>query len=76
MFPLVGFGPISTNPNPCVRVFGPGPEGAKCKTCVHLTYHWSAGTRYYKCRQRKMTMGAATDHRLRWDACGKYEVAS
>jgi hypothetical protein len=57
--------------NPCLQVFGPGPEGAKCKTCVHLRYHETA-RRYYKCDQRAITRGAATDHKVNWPACGKF----
>jgi hypothetical protein len=72
---LEGFGPLSTEPNPCVRVWGPGPEDAKCKTCSHLHVRRYANT-YYKCDLRKMSPSTATDHRVSWRACGKYEVAS
>jgi hypothetical protein len=70
---LEGPGPCSTEPNPCVRLWGPGPDGATCKTCAHLvSYQWSK--RYYKCDLRRMSACAATDHRVAWRACGKYEV--
>lgn len=60
-------------PNPCVWTWGPGPEGKRCKTCARLTWHNSAGRRYYKCALRGNTHGAGTDHRVNWPACGKYE---
>lgn len=72
MLPLVGFGPLATEPNPCVRLWGPGPEGAKCKTCVHL-FGRRYGKTYYKCDLRRDSACAATDHRVGWRACGKYE---
>ncbi|MEN6547729.1 MAG: hypothetical protein ABFE07_16975 [Armatimonadia bacterium] len=73
--PSLGFGPLSTEPNPCVRLWGPGPEGAKCRTCtlLVLVVRYGAGRRYYKCRMRRMSMSEATDHRVGWRACAKYE---
>jgi len=72
---IEGFGPYSTEPNPCVRLWGPGPEGAKCKTCsLLLAKHHGAHT-YYKCHLRRMTAGPATDHRVGWKACAKYMEA-
>jgi len=56
-----------TNPNPLVRLHGE-MGGEKCKNCKHLIWH-QASKRYYKCNQRKITRGAATDHRVNWDAC-------
>jgi len=58
--------------NPCVYWYGKGPEGTKCKTCKKLVYK-DRGKRYYKCLERTITNGAASDHRVRWNACGKYE---
>lgn len=61
--------------NPLVPVFGPGPEGATCKTCVHL-YRQHGGARYFlKCELRRVSHSAATDHRSGWQACGRYELA-
>ena len=60
------------DPNPCVKVFGYGPEGAICKTCVYLYYHQFT-KRYYKCKLRPSTHGPATDHRVGYRACRKYE---
>ena len=71
---------VSTNPatnqNPCIRMYGfyeknPKTE-VKCKTCTNLLAVKLANT-YYKCGLRKITGGPATDHRVRWQACGKYE---
>ena len=59
--------------NPCVRVFGRGPEGVTCKTCVHLFSHRTA-RRFYKCDLRAFTHGPGSDHRVGWPACGKYEA--
>jgi len=30
------------------------------------------GKRYYKCVQRRITAGLATDHRVNWPACGEF----
>jgi hypothetical protein len=70
---LEGFGPFSTEKNPCVRLYGPGPDGAKCKTCSRLHARTYYPHTYYKCGLRKDTACAATDHRVRWRACAKYE---
>ena len=66
--------PSSPEPNPCIHVYGPGPEGKKCKTCGHLVVR-EYGTRYYKCDLRRDSRCSATDHRVRWSACGKYKEA-
>ncbi len=72
----LGFGPTSTEPNPCVRLYGYGPEGETCKTCGLLIVNPFAGRRYYKCDLRRMSRCAATDHRVSWRACGKWEEGS
>lgn len=60
--------------NPCLVIFGPGPDGARCGTCVHLQAHKQSAT-WYKCAQRGTpTHGPKTDHRVRWPACGRYEA--
>jgi hypothetical protein len=58
--------------NPCIAVFGPGPEGALCRKCSHL-YH---NGRFLKCDLRAHTNGAATDHKARWPACAKFQLDS
>lgn len=61
--------------NPCVAVFGTGPEGVQCKTCVHLRTTPTTQGKYYKCDLCKCTRGRATDHKVRWPACARYEEA-
>jgi len=57
--------------NPLVRAYGPGPEGAKCKTCRHL-FRKRMSKVYIKCELRANTCGPGTDHRANWPACAKY----
>jgi hypothetical protein len=59
-------------PNPMVRLYGLDGYGRTCRTCKHLLC-LPSGRRYYKCDLRKITHGPATDHRVRWKACAKYE---
>jgi hypothetical protein len=63
---------IPNDPNPCVRLYGYGPEGERCKTCAKLWSHRTART-YYKCELREFTRGPGSDHRVGWAACAKYE---
>lgn len=58
--------------NPCIRLYGVGPEGVKCKTCKHLFAH-TMGKRWYKCDLRNFTHGPGSDHRVNWPACARYE---
>jgi hypothetical protein len=64
------------NPNPCVRLYGYGPEGAKCKDCL-LLQHFQQAANWYKCLLRHGKHGGlggpTTDHKVRWDACSKFE---
>lgn len=60
------------NENPCFHAYGPGPEGEQCKNCIHLIGICYSKT-VYKCDLRKLTHGAATDHKVRWPACAKFE---
>jgi len=60
-------------PNPCIAVYGPGPDGARCKTCAHLDGHPGAGRIYWKCLLRAYSHGPGTDHRVNWPACGRWE---
>jgi hypothetical protein len=64
----------SRKQNPLVAIYGPGPEGAKCKTCASLTYH-TCSKRYYKCTLRGITHGPKTDHLVNWPACAKYTLS-
>ena len=71
-YPTTPLGRRMRDPNPCVKTFGFGPDGVKCKSCRHLYYH-QRSKRYYKCRLRSFTFGPATDHRVRWNACSQFK---
>lgn len=58
--------------NPCVRLYGKGPDGMRCKSCLHLYVH-AHGRSYYKCEFRVFTHGPATDHRVNYPACRRWE---
>jgi len=60
------------NPNEMVRIFGKGPQGAKCRTCKYLKRK-TRGRTYFKCQYRSDTNGPGTDHRAGWDACALYK---
>lgn len=57
--------------NPMTRVYGLTPD-TTCHDCAHLV-QGSRGRKFMKCDRRKITHGAATDHRVRWPACGLWE---
>lgn len=59
--------------NPCVRLFGKGPEGATCKSCALLFCPGGTSKRYNKCKLRQVTHGPGSDHKVRWPACAKYD---
>ena len=59
--------------NPCVKVFGKGPESTTCKTCIQLACLGHNGKNYYKCHRRGVSASQTTDHRVNWPSCGKYE---
>jgi hypothetical protein len=59
--------------NPCIALYGRGQDGATCKNCAHLRYPLNYAKRHWKCDLRTSTHGAATDHRVGWPACGRYE---
>lgn len=67
--------PFKRQPNPCIAIYGHGPDGATCKSCRHVWAKTYAGTTYHKCDLRQNTNGAGSDHRLKWDACGRYKEA-
>lgn len=62
----------SFNINPCIAVFGAGPDGTRCKDCQHLRSKEGSKT-FYKCALRTITNGPATDHKVNWPTCAKYE---
>jgi hypothetical protein len=59
--------------NPMLAFAGAGPEGKTCASCLHLFRVGGVAGRYYKCELRRVTGGPATDHRVRWPACSRYE---
>ena len=59
--------------NPCIALYGAGATGKKCKTCVHCRYPLMYAAKHWKCDLRKLSHGTATDHRVSWPACGRYE---
>lgn len=61
--------------NPCIAVWGNGPEGKKCGSCTHHYFIQWAG-KYPKCSKRRDKGSASTDHSSRYDACGAYEEKS
>ena len=63
-------GALKVNP---MLVHGPGPEGRICRDCVHLNQVGGTSGTYYKCDLRRNTRGPASDHRVRWPACVKFE---
>ena len=58
--------------NPCIKVWGTGPDGAKCGTCQHH-YFIRYSRKYPKCGKRGDKGSASTDHSSRYPACGAYE---
>ena len=61
--------------NQCIALYGKGPEGQTCKGCVHLRYpiQRNPKARFWKCDLRRLTHGRATDHKVSYPACGRYE---
>ena len=60
--------------NPCIAVYGPGPDDTQCKTCIHCRYPLQRSLkRYWKCDLRKLTHSRSSDHRVTWPTCGRYE---
>ena len=72
MTPFPEVEPALRNINPCVALWGLGPEDKKCATCAFLFAKHYDKT-YYKCRKRSNTNAPGTDHRVRFPACAKYE---
>jgi hypothetical protein len=58
--------------NPCVRVYGPGPDDKRCKDCRLFLRKGQYSNTYFKCLLRGNTNGPGTDHRANWDACKRF----
>ena len=75
---ILPVGDIANNysPNPMIRKYGRGPEGARCKTCGYLVSTCPTGNKtYWKCSRYSLSNSDASDFRQKWDACRLYEVA-
>jgi hypothetical protein len=48
-------------------------NGKQCRTCAHLHAPGGTAAIYYKCGLVQATGGPATDMRVRWPACERYE---
>jgi hypothetical protein len=70
--PLIEVKPPPAYDNPCMATYGKGPVDKQCKDCAQLMGICMAKT-YYKCRLRENTHGKATDHKLHWPACARFE---
>lgn len=55
-----------------IGMFGLGPEGKVCGTCAHHVRYRRSKV-YHKCVKWYVSGSAATDIRLSWRACGRYE---
>lgn len=55
-----------------IAMYGEMP-GERCGDCVHFISISYANT-YHKCDLTRMTHGAATDWRVNWPACGRWEA--
>lgn len=59
--------------NPLRVLLGPGPDGTKCKHCVHFYRKGGYSKVYYKCELRGDTNGPGTDHKANWPTCVRYK---
>lgn len=59
--------------NPMLALAGPGPEGRICRDCTHFFRQGGVAGTYYKCDLRRVTSGPATDHRVKWPACARFD---
>lgn len=62
--------------NPCVRLYGMGPDNARCKDCQLFIRRGRTRKIYFKCELRGVTNGPGTDHRANWPACGRFVAAN
>lgn len=64
----------SRHENHCVRAYGIGTAGVKCKSCRLLLRHRPGRKTYFKCELRKFTRGPGSDHRANWQSCSRYQI--
>lgn len=60
--------------NPLLAAYGSGPVGVTCGKCAHCRYPEGYVKRHWKCDLRKLTHGSATDHSVRFQACGRFTL--
>ena len=58
--------------NPMVLKYGADPNNRRCKDCKHLQGCRQSKV-WYKCLLRGVSHSEATDHRVNWEACSKFE---
>jgi hypothetical protein len=63
---------LPVSDNPMVRRFGK-TEGKMCKDCKYLVRLYYHNKTYIKCDKRGITHGRATDHKVSFEACSKFE---
>lgn len=51
-----------------------GPTGETCGSCKHCRAKAGHAKNFYKCAYTRDTAGPATDLRVRWPACSKWEM--
>jgi hypothetical protein len=56
------------------RLHGVDPAGRQCGQCQYFFERGGTAGTYYKCRHSRITGGPATDWRVRWPACGRFEA--
>lgn len=61
----------ATRGNPLIPIYGI-TAGEICKNCALLWVH-RLSKNYLKCGLRKFSRGPGSDHRAKWQACGKFE---
>lgn len=62
--------------NPCVQLYGAGPESKTCRQCSQIAGIRGASKTFFKCKLRKATHGSGTDHKISWPACARFEQRS
>lgn len=56
------------------RKYGPGPDGKTCADCDNCVRYSPTDRHYWKCRLYGISGGESTDWRLKWPACGMFDM--
>lgn len=59
--------------NPMTELVGVGPEGKTCGECRWCSEQYYHNKTYFKCLKRRVTRGAGSDIRRKWEACANYD---